>query len=565
VSVCVCGVSFNGSRSSPAGVVSMNKALRKLALALVASTISVVFFASMPSASAQEALGTPTITNATWGADGTLTFSWTDPPLPSNYPGSYWSGGTWWVDAPDGNQECTDYLPSDGSTNATESCTAMGDSPDGEYYLTISVQCTCVVDSIGDEMNEYAQSEPYSLQAASPPVTAPPVTAPPVTAPPVTAPPVTAPPVTAPPVTAPPSPSPGSPSGPLPAVSQEDCLHNNPFLIGYNALQAELERAKTKLAQLQDSLHDADVNPPGGRTSARAHELIHFTIPEQQGNIGRIEDGLRRMAPNVAQVEANCAGNQAQGGNLPQQMNPGNGVRVAAQPGARGFQALPWLVDIQSGALYWTENLTHFSCRFGSTPDPDKASFIIQRCRYVITPDADAVLEGTQFSVIVAPGKTVFDVFQGAVEVSDLTGTKIVTVTAGQTTTVPASGAPTDPISFDPALVDHWWNGSPFVGTWLFYMLLGGIGGAVIAAAMQMSPNRRRHRANLHLAMASAVSGLSEPSSPVDVVHESPVGIMRPGWYADPSGSGGIRWWDGQRWASETQPDSVEQGPPRVG
>ncbi len=544
----------------------MKKALRKLALVLVVSTISAVFFAFIPSASAQEALGTPTITNASWGADGTLTFSWTDPPLPSDYPGSSWSGGTWWVDAPDGNQECTDYLPSDGSTDSTESCTAMGDSPDGEYYLTISVQCTCVVDSIGDEMNEYAQSGPYSLQAASPPVTVPPATAPPATVPPATAPPATVPPATAPPVTAPPSPSLGTASQPLPVVSQQDCLNNNPFLIGYHALQSELETAKAKLSQLQDSLHDADINPPGGRTSKRAHDLIVFTIPEQQHNIGRIEDGLRRMAPNVAQVEANCAGNQGQGGNLPQEMNQKNGVHVAAQPGARGFQALPWLVDIQSGALYWTDGLTaDFSCRFGSTPDPDKASFIIQRCRYVITPDADAVLEGTQLSVTVAPGKTVFDVFQGVVEVSDLTGTKIVTVTAGQTTTVLASGAPTDPISFDPALVDHWWNGSSFADSWLFYSLLGGIGGAVIAAAMQMSPKRRRHRANLHQAMASAVSGLSEPSSPADAAHASPVEIMRPGWYANPSGSGGIRWWDGQRWTIESQPDPVEQGPPLVG
>src|SRR5271166_981237 len=103
-------------------------------------------------AGAVHTLGASVITAASWQADGSLTFSWSDPPLPTDYPGSSWSGGIWTVDAPDGTQECSDYLPSDSSTTTTVNCVATAsDSPDGTFTLTIDVQCTCVEDAIGDQ------------------------------------------------------------------------------------------------------------------------------------------------------------------------------------------------------------------------------------------------------------------------------------------------------------------------------------------------------------------------------------------------------------------------------
>ena len=457
---------------------------------------------------------------------------------------------------------CTDYLPSDGSTTATESCdyqAAAGSSADGTFSLTISVQCTCVEDSIGDENNEATQSEPYALQAPAPtPSPAPAPTPDPTTTPSSTPSPTS----TAAPTTAPsPSPAPApSQSTESPAVSQEDCLKNDPYMIDYIALQDGLTSAKAKLAQLQASLHDADVNPPGGHSSQRARELIRFTIPEQQRNIARIEDALRRMAPNVEQVKADCAGEggttRGRGGILPQQTDLAEGAQIATQPGTRGFEALPWLVDIQSGALHWNDGLQHFSCRFGSTPDPDKAPFILQRCRYVITPEANAVLTGTQVAVTVADGRTVFDVYAGSADVSDVAATKIVHLTAGETTTVPAGGVPTSPRSLNMALVDRWWEGpSSILGLWLFLTL-----GLVLAAVLLVYVGGRLRLKKLRLAMTSAESWPSERSSKADVAQVSPVGMMRPGWYADPSDRGGIRWWDGQRWTTETRPEPIAQG-----
>jgi uncharacterized RDD family membrane protein YckC len=34
-----------------------------------------------------------------------------------------------------------------------------------------------------------------------------------------------------------------------------------------------------------------------------------------------------------------------------------------------------------------------------------------------------------------------------------------------------------------------------------------------------------------------------------------------PGWYPDPSGSGGGRWWDGVRWTDQVRPPDVASGP----
>ncbi len=35
---------------------------------------------------------------------------------------------------------------------------------------------------------------------------------------------------------------------------------------------------------------------------------------------------------------------------------------------------------------------------------------------------------------------------------------------------------------------------------------------------------------------------------------DSPVPVPEAGWYPDPSGSPGLRWWDGERWSDDTHP-----------
>ena len=42
---------------------------------------------------------------------------------------------------------------------------------------------------------------------------------------------------------------------------------------------------------------------------------------------------------------------------------------------------------------------------------------------------------------------------------------------------------------------------------------------------------------------------------------ETPAGSPAPGWYPDPAGSGGTRWWDGSTWTTSVQQPPVQQPP----
>lgn len=117
-------------------------------------------------------------------------------------------------------------------------------------------------------------------------------------------------------------------------------------------------------------------------------------------------------------------------------------------------------LHVELGEMHLREKLARFRCPAGyePAPGPTLSKWIGARCRNVTTPQAGALVRGTEFTVEVSSDSTEFRVFEGTLDVSDLGGVKTVRVGANQTTTVPAGGVPSDPTSFDPKLVERWWE-----------------------------------------------------------------------------------------------------------
>lgn len=81
----------------------------------------------------------------------------------------------------------------------------------------------------------------------------------------------------------------------------------------------------------------------------------------------------------------------------------------------------------------------------------------------IYTPQAISSPIGTEYEVTVKEdGTSSFIVFHGTVKVSDVKNRKTVTVNAGQKTTVPPNGVPSNPVSFDVNTYDRWWEDGPF-------------------------------------------------------------------------------------------------------
>ncbi len=74
------------------------------------------------------------------------------------------------------------------------------------------------------------------------------------------------------------------------------------------------------------------------------------------------------------------------------------------------------------------------------------------------TPHATVTPDGTEFEVAVSDTATTVRTFSGTVSVYDVNRQGIVSVGAGQTTTVMQGGLPSIPIAFDPNSVDAWWS-----------------------------------------------------------------------------------------------------------
>ena len=153
-------------------------------------------------------------------------------------------------------------------------------------------------------------------------------------------------------------------------------------------------------------------------------------------------------------------------------------------PGARSFQTRPTTSMSGLDRCTCRRDLVSFHCPSWTQPFPPEttlATWIGVRCRTVTTPQAGAFVTGTELSVMVSGSETIFWVFEGQIEVSDLAGGGAVLVGPGQTTTVLTGKTPTTPVAFDtsdPSL--RWWNTGPsdteiaaiiFVSVSLFFLV----------------------------------------------------------------------------------------------
>jgi len=139
------------------------------------------------------------------------------------------------------------------------------------------------------------------------------------------------------------------------------------------------------------------------------------------------------------------------------QVDVGAGGQVVSNP--------PYNFDLRTGQMHLDENLASFHCPPWTqpfSPETTLTDWIGVRCRTVTTPQAGALVEGTELTVTVTDQATTFWVFEGRIEVSDLYHRGAVFVGPGQTTAVLAGKTPTTPASFDtsdPSL--RWWNTGP--------------------------------------------------------------------------------------------------------
>jgi hypothetical protein len=151
--------------------------------------------------------------------------------------------------------------------------------------------------------------------------------------------------------------------------------------------------------------------------------------------------------------------------NGPGRFAPVGGGQVDVGTGGQVISNPPYNLDVRFGQMHLRENLVSFHCPPQTQPFPPEttlADWIGVRCRTVTTPQAGALVKGTEFTVTVSAQATTFWVFEGQIEVSDLSGRGAVLLGPGQTTTVLAGKIPTTPAAFDtsdPSL--RWWETQP--------------------------------------------------------------------------------------------------------
>ena len=151
--------------------------------------------------------------------------------------------------------------------------------------------------------------------------------------------------------------------------------------------------------------------------------------------------------------------------NGPGQFVPVGGGQVDVGAGGRVVANPPFNLDVGSGQMHLRENLVSFHCPSWTQPFPPETTlqdWIGVRCRTVTTPQAGALVKGTEFSVTVSAESTTFWVFEGQIEVSDLSHRGAVLLGPGQTTTVFTGKTPTAPAAFDTGdSTLRWWESEP--------------------------------------------------------------------------------------------------------
>jgi hypothetical protein len=153
----------------------------------------------------------------------------------------------------------------------------------------------------------------------------------------------------------------------------------------------------------------------------------------------------------------------------PQAMNgPGRfvvagGRQVDVGAGGQVISNPPFNLDVRHGMMHLQEDLVSFHCPPWTqpySPETTLADWIGVRCRTVTTPQAGALVMGTEFSVTVSDSETIFWVFEGQIEVSDLSHRGAVLLGPGQTTIVRTGETPTTPVAFDTSDASlRWWTG----------------------------------------------------------------------------------------------------------
>ncbi len=202
-------------------------------------------------------------------------------------------------------------------------------------------------------------------------------------------------------------------------------------------------------------------------------DTYRVTVAPLSGGTGTAAPGTSWQPPAVptlciAQAGPSCPPganpspdeiNGPGGLDLPQ----GGGHVDAAQGGQATFNP-PFNLDVEFGEIHFSEDLAVFHCPAWTEPYPPETtlgSWVGVRCRTVTTPDAGALIEGTDLDVVVSQNVSRFYVFSGRIEVSDLGHQGVVAIGPGQMTTVVAwaDADRADCVRHErclSALVEHW-------------------------------------------------------------------------------------------------------------